>query len=297
MHFGKAFVGGFVVAQTSNSFSNSDVRHINVNYKNYMKVNKTVHSVDDTQAIRNRRIVALENSCNPSPFDSFWVDKGHENGPEIHVINDNGLIDCYNEASKKYITTLISRPDQVLRYYSRTGLPVTEDVENIVSLCEKYLEVGWNKDKSPMMEYFDSMRLNDLKDNSFLNQFCVKLKQAVAKNEGVSSDVSWSALSKNYDGLPFYKLLHYSNWVDSQHMSKKQKQQFVNNFIRETGVLPKNGKYPNVMEMYDKISDIVDNISELNDAEQYNYSLESIQNDLRVANLEDEIDMSDFSSR
>lgn len=46
----------------------------------------------------------------------FIVDKGHRNGAEIHVITENGLIYIYNQHSKKFITALIARPAQLLRY-------------------------------------------------------------------------------------------------------------------------------------------------------------------------------------
>ena len=44
------------------------------------------------------------------------VDRGHPNGPEIHVITDNAIIIVYNQWSGRLVTKLIARPSQLLRY-------------------------------------------------------------------------------------------------------------------------------------------------------------------------------------
>ena len=54
----------------------------------------------------------------------FIVDKGHKNGAEIHVITENGVINIYNCYSKKYVTGLIARPGQLMRY----GVVIPESV-------------------------------------------------------------------------------------------------------------------------------------------------------------------------
>lgn len=44
------------------------------------------------------------------------VNKGHENGNEVHIIYNNGIIKIYNENTHKFITVLIARIPQVERY-------------------------------------------------------------------------------------------------------------------------------------------------------------------------------------
>lgn len=44
------------------------------------------------------------------------VNKGHENGNEVHIIYNNGIIKIYNENTHKFITVLIARVPQVERY-------------------------------------------------------------------------------------------------------------------------------------------------------------------------------------
>ena len=45
------------------------------------------------------------------------VDKGHRNGPEIHMLSDTGIITILNQRTGKLITKLIARPGQIRRYY------------------------------------------------------------------------------------------------------------------------------------------------------------------------------------
>lgn len=44
------------------------------------------------------------------------VNKGHENGNEVHVIYNNGIVKIYNANSRKFITVLIAREPQIKRY-------------------------------------------------------------------------------------------------------------------------------------------------------------------------------------
>lgn len=44
------------------------------------------------------------------------VNKGHENGNEVHVIYNNGVIKVYNANSHRFITVLIARKPQMERY-------------------------------------------------------------------------------------------------------------------------------------------------------------------------------------
>ena len=44
------------------------------------------------------------------------VNKGHNNGNEVHVIYNNGIIKIYNANSHRFITVLIARIPQVERY-------------------------------------------------------------------------------------------------------------------------------------------------------------------------------------
>lgn len=85
----------------------------------------TIHFSAD----RKRRAVILEKLKAPilsvnGKLCIFIVDKGHKNGAEIHVITENGIINIYNRNSKKYVTGLIARPGQLMRY----GVIIPESV-------------------------------------------------------------------------------------------------------------------------------------------------------------------------
>lgn len=63
--------------------------------------------------------------------DSFVVDKGHRNGPEIHSVTDTGIIIIYNKKSGKMVTKLIARPGQVIRYYKNEGKEIPWEIVKI----------------------------------------------------------------------------------------------------------------------------------------------------------------------
>lgn len=44
------------------------------------------------------------------------VNKEHNNGNEVHMIYNNGIIKVYNENTHKFITVLIAREPQIARY-------------------------------------------------------------------------------------------------------------------------------------------------------------------------------------
>ena len=56
-------------------------------------------------------------------LDMFEVDRGHKNGPELHVIDSVGVISVYNLRTRLLVTKLIARPLQIMRYYEHEGKP------------------------------------------------------------------------------------------------------------------------------------------------------------------------------
>ncbi len=69
-----------------------------------------------------------------SVYDSFIVDKNHENGDEVHVITSTGFIMVFNLKTKKFITVLHARPMQLKRYYINMGETVPAFVSNMCNL-------------------------------------------------------------------------------------------------------------------------------------------------------------------
>ena len=54
-------------------------------------------------------------------IDSFVIDRGHEDGPEIHSVTTTALILIRNAKTQKPITELIARPEQLRRLYRTVG--------------------------------------------------------------------------------------------------------------------------------------------------------------------------------
>ena len=52
---------------------------------------------------------------------SAEVDRGHRNGTEIHVVTDTAIIKIYNTRTRKHVTDLIARPNQIRRVYNAKG--------------------------------------------------------------------------------------------------------------------------------------------------------------------------------
>ena len=49
--------------------------------------------------------------------ETFKIDRGHRNGPELHTITTTGIIIIRNARTKKIVTKLIARPAQIKRYF------------------------------------------------------------------------------------------------------------------------------------------------------------------------------------
>lgn len=99
----------------------------------------TIHFSAD----RKNRAVILEKLKAPilsvnGKLCIFIVDKRHKNGKEIHVITENGIIHIYNQHSKRYITGLIARPAQLMRY----GVSIPD---NVIKKASIHVSMHYNE--------------------------------------------------------------------------------------------------------------------------------------------------------
>lgn len=78
-------------------------------------------------------------------IDTFVIDKGHKDGLEVHQITDNGIIIIYNALSGKLVSKLVSRPQQIKRYYELTGRPPPFEYDDILRLAKERQILGYNK--------------------------------------------------------------------------------------------------------------------------------------------------------
>lgn len=71
---------------------------------------------------RNYRVNFIKNNIGfGKEVDSFFWDRGHPDGPEVHHISSTGIITIENALSHRIITYLIARPGQIKRYYEKCG--------------------------------------------------------------------------------------------------------------------------------------------------------------------------------
>ena len=66
------------------------------------------------------------------------VNKGHENGNEIHLVYNNGIVKIYNANSRRFITVLIARVPQIERY----KIKVTKTMRNKI---KSHIAKGYNQ--------------------------------------------------------------------------------------------------------------------------------------------------------
>ena len=74
-------------------------------------------------------------------IDSFFVDRGHKNGPEIHSVTSTGIIIVHNQKSGKMVTKLIARPGQIARYYVAEGRAAPQ---NVMDIAREHQKKGYN---------------------------------------------------------------------------------------------------------------------------------------------------------
>lgn len=82
---------------------------------------RTEHIEND----RQNRINEIEEIGNP--VYSFVVETGHRNGPEIHTLTDKSLIFIQNQNTRRLVTFLFARPQQLKRYFENLQIKIPND--------------------------------------------------------------------------------------------------------------------------------------------------------------------------
>ena len=68
------------------------------------------------------------------------IDRGHKDGAELHTITTTGIIIIRNAKTKKLVTKLIARPNQIRRY----GLKETEVIKKAIAVAMIHQKLGYN---------------------------------------------------------------------------------------------------------------------------------------------------------
>lgn len=75
------------------------------------------------------------------PVRGFRIDRHHKNGEEYHLITSTALVLIFNFHSKKLITILVARPNQIKRYYEAAGDTAPQE---LLDLAYEHTKKGYN---------------------------------------------------------------------------------------------------------------------------------------------------------
>ena len=96
---------------------------------------KTSHVVNRSKRLQIAERLIIEEHA--KVIKIAIVNKGHENGHEIHIVYNNGIVKVYNERTHKFITVLIARVPQVERY----KVKITKTMRNKI---KSHIAKGYN---------------------------------------------------------------------------------------------------------------------------------------------------------
>ena len=96
---------------------------------------QTLHAVNRSRRLQIAQRLIIEESAKVCKI--AIVNKGHENGNEIHLVYNNGIVKIYNEHTRKFITVLIARTPQIERY----KVKVTKTMKKKI---KSHIEQGYN---------------------------------------------------------------------------------------------------------------------------------------------------------
>ena len=102
---------------------------------NFTAGGKTSHVVNRSKRLQIAERLIIEESAKVCKI--AVVDKGHENGHEIHIVYNNGIVKVYNERTRKFITVLIARVPQIERY----KIKITKTMRNKI---KSHIKNGYN---------------------------------------------------------------------------------------------------------------------------------------------------------
>ena len=95
----------------------------------------TTHAVNRSKRLQIAERLIIKESA--KVIKIALVNKGHENGNEVHIVYNNGIVKVYNERTRKFITVLIARVPQIERY----KIKVTKTMRKKINL---HIKNGYN---------------------------------------------------------------------------------------------------------------------------------------------------------
>lgn len=102
---------------------------------NFTACGKTSHALNRSKRLQIAERLIIEECA--KVIKIALVDKGHKNGHEIHMVYNNGIVKIYNQNTRKFITVLIAREPQIVRY----KIKVTKTMRNKIN---SHVAKGYN---------------------------------------------------------------------------------------------------------------------------------------------------------
>ena len=96
---------------------------------------QTSHAVKRSRRLQIAQRLIIEESARVVKI--AIVNKGHENGNEIHLVYNNGIIKIYNANTRRFVTVLIARVPQIERY----KVKITRTMRNKI---KSHIKQGYN---------------------------------------------------------------------------------------------------------------------------------------------------------
>ena len=103
---------------------------------NFTACGQTSHAAKRSKRLQVAERLIYEESA--KVVKTAVVNKGHENGNEIHLVYNNGIVKVYNERTRKFITVLIARVPQIERY----KVKITRTMRNKI---KSHIKQGYNQ--------------------------------------------------------------------------------------------------------------------------------------------------------
>ena len=103
---------------------------------NFTACGNTTHAVNRSKRLQVAERLIIEEYAKVVKI--ALVNKGHENGNEVHLVYNNGVVKIYNANSRKFITVLIARVPQIERY----KIKITKTMRNKI---KSHIAKGYNQ--------------------------------------------------------------------------------------------------------------------------------------------------------
>ena len=99
---------------------------------------QTSHALNRSKRLQIAERLIIEESAKVVKI--ALVDKGHKNGKEVHLVDNDGIVKVYNERTHKFITVLIARVPQIERYKVKVTKAMRSKIESHIANGYNHIE-------------------------------------------------------------------------------------------------------------------------------------------------------------